>query len=131
MSALVESNEGKSCETGQQPNRPTGDSIDRFCRTLRRPRISSAAKSRARRGEFREAVQADLGCPDLERKISGFPKIRKHAYPAAIPPRHEGRFAIVTNAGRDAVDVLAVTDEQRLTRTAKLCGLGAPTQVLS
>ena len=31
----------------------------------------------------------------------------------AVPPRHEGRFAIVTNAGRDAVDADSSFDEWR------------------
>jgi hypothetical protein len=39
----------------------------------------------------------------------------------------EGRFAIVTNAGRDAVDALALQDEKRVKRTAKSCGPDAPT----
>src|SRR5271165_3795412 len=39
----------------------------------------------------------------------------------------EGRLAIVTNAGRDAVDALALIDEQRVKRTAKPCGPDAPT----
>ena len=39
----------------------------------------------------------------------------------------EGRFAIVTNAGRDAVDVSGAFDESVCLRTAKSCGPDAPT----
>jgi hypothetical protein len=39
----------------------------------------------------------------------------------------EGRLAIVTDAGRDAVDALVLNDEQRVRRTAKSCGPDAPT----
>jgi len=44
-----------------------------------------------------------------------------------VPPRHEGRFAIVTNAGRDAVDADGAFDEWRMKRTAKSCGSDVPT----
>src|ERR1700745_150633 len=33
---------------------------------------------------------------------------------------------VVTNVGRNAVDVEALTDERRLSRTVKSCGPGAP-----
>src|SRR3954454_14660238 len=39
----------------------------------------------------------------------------------------EGRLAIVTNAGRDAVDADGAADEQHVRRTAKSCGSDAPT----
>ena len=38
----------------------------------------------------------------------------------------EGRFAIVTSVGRDAVDADAPNDERRRSRTAKSCGPDAP-----
>ena len=38
---------------------------------------------------------------------------------------------VVTNVERNAVDVLAPTDERRVTRTAKPRGPGAPMQALS
>jgi hypothetical protein len=55
-----------------------------------------------------------------------------------VPPRQEGRLAIVTNAGRDAMDAAAQPDERRLCPaepfgedgwpwTAKSCGSDAPT----
>src|SRR5437660_7123922 len=40
---------------------------------------------------------------------------------------NEGRLAIVTNAGRDAVDADGAADEQHVKRTAKSCGSDAPT----
>jgi hypothetical protein len=48
------------------------------------------------------------------------------AYPALSRPI-EGRLAIVTNAGRDAVDVRCAPDESAILRTAKPCGPDAPT----
>ena len=49
----------------------------------------------------------------------------------AVPLREEGRIAIVTNAKRDAMDAKVLTDEQRFSRTAKLCGPGTPWLVSS
>ena len=48
---------------------------------------------------------------------------------AFSPPSRptEGRLAIVTNAGRDAVDVRCAPDESVTLRTAKSCGPDAPT----
>jgi hypothetical protein len=43
----------------------------------------------------------------------------------------EGRFAIVTNAGRDAVDADGAGDERRLRWTAKSCGPDASTPASS
>jgi len=43
----------------------------------------------------------------------------------------EGRLAIVTDAGRDAVDADSAFDEWRVRRTAKSCGPDAPTLVSS
>jgi hypothetical protein len=54
-------------------------------------------------------------------------RIRKSGYMHAVPPHTEGRFAIVTDAGRDAVAASGAEDESALLRTAKACGPGAPT----
>jgi hypothetical protein len=43
----------------------------------------------------------------------------------------EGRLAIVTDAGRDAVDADGAFDERRVMRTAKSCGPDTPTLVSS
>src|SRR5271155_4808427 len=45
----------------------------------------------------------------------------------ACPVPLEGRLAIVTDAGRDAVDAGRALDQQRVKRTAKPCGPDAPT----
>jgi hypothetical protein len=81
----------------------------------------------ARNGEFVEPDQADLGCPVPFAKIFLFSRNPNHFYIFAIPSHSEGRFAIVTDVGRDAVDADALEDEQRVTRTAKTCGPDAPT----
>jgi hypothetical protein len=45
----------------------------------------------------------------------------------AVSSHQEGRLAIATNAGRDAVDADALLDEQRVKRTAKSYGPDAST----
>jgi hypothetical protein len=40
---------------------------------------------------------------------------------------HKGRFAIVTDVGRDAVDAASTARRTVLTRTTKSCGPDAPT----
>jgi hypothetical protein len=49
----------------------------------------------------------------------------------AVPPRFEGRFAIVTDVGRDAVDASGAKDEGAFLRTEKACGPDTPTLVSS
>jgi hypothetical protein len=46
---------------------------------------------------------------------------------SAVPPFSQGRFAIVTDVRRDAVDAECADDEQHMKRTAKLCGPDAST----
>ena len=48
-----------------------------------------------------------------------------------ILSQHEGRFANVSNAGRDAVDAGGFLDEGSCLRTAKPWGPGTPTLVSS
>ena len=69
--------------------------------------------------------------PHLQ-KNSEFPNFLLAARPKSLlyPPPScptEGRLEIVTDAGQDAVDADALTDERRLMRTAKSCGPDAPT----
>jgi hypothetical protein len=83
--------------------------------------------------------QADLRCPVLTEKISRFARRANLPQSAAListpnqrhnlhyPAPTEGRFAIVTNVGRDAVDADGADDERRNRRTAKSCGPDAPT----
>jgi hypothetical protein len=48
-------------------------------------------------------------------------------YSDLVPSHTEGRLAIVTNAGRDAVDAGGAKDEGAILRTAKACGPDFPT----
>jgi hypothetical protein len=58
-------------------------------------------------GEFVEPDQSDLGSPVLFPKIFPFPSDPNQIYkPRRLTPR-EGRIAIVTDAGWDAVDAAA------------------------
>jgi hypothetical protein len=45
-----------------------------------------------------EAIQRDLGCPDITRKYSDFQKLQINLYLCPSRPT-EGRFAIVTDVG--------------------------------
>jgi hypothetical protein len=60
-------------------------------------------------------------------KIFRFPRRANHLYTLAPSRLTQGRLAIVTDAGRDAVDAGALSDERRATRTAKSCGPDAST----
>ena len=55
---------------------------------------------------------------------------KSNLYPSPSRPT-EGRLAIVTDAGRDAVDADSAFDEWRVMRTAKSCGPDTPTLVSS
>jgi hypothetical protein len=55
----------------------------------------------------------------LQPQISGFIRI--------VPARQEGRRASSRNAGRDAMDVMALKRRAAPARTAKSCGPDAPT----
>ena len=72
------------------------------------------APSRAPKRYFIELDQRDLGCPVPPRKnISIVPSGKSSLELRAVPSRHEGRLAIVTDVGRDAVDASGALDEQR------------------
>jgi hypothetical protein len=72
----------------------------------------------------------DLPVQPLSKKYSGFPKTQ--ISPIYSPSRpSEGRFAIVTDAGRDAVDASGASDEGMGLRTEKSCGPDTPTLVSS
>ena len=68
-----------------------------------------------------------IRCPVPVAKIFLFSPKPNHFYIAPRPVPQEGRHAIVTDAGRDAVDADGADNERRLRRTAKSCGPGAPT----
>ena len=77
--------------------------------------------------EFVEAFQADFTCPVLTEKIFHFACRANHLYKPRRPASIRGALAIVTNAGRDAVDAGGAFDESAVLRTAKSCGPDAPT----
>jgi hypothetical protein len=67
----------------------------------------------------------DPSVQPLLKKYSDFPK--QQISPISSPSRSsEGRFAIVTDAGRDAVDARSAKDESAFLRTEKSCGPDAP-----
>src|SRR5947208_13926501 len=70
----------------------------------------------------------NLICPVQSHLQKHFRSSPKQITSLVAPSRpNEGRLAIVTNAGRDAVDADGAFDEQHVRRTAKSCGSDAPT----
>jgi hypothetical protein len=108
---------------------PTGESvfIDSTAFTSR-TRPQTAPKRVRAKSEFRELIQLIwvVSSPRTNILLSEYQKCV-----FSVPPRQEGRFAVVTNVGRNAVDVMVSPDERRWLRTAKSCGPGAPTLALS
>jgi hypothetical protein len=84
------------------------------------------ATTRAPKHQFPEPDQSDSTCPVPSAKIFLFAADPNHFtyYRRLVPP--EGRLAIVTDAGRDAVDA-DVLLTSALKRTAKTCGPDAST----
>jgi hypothetical protein len=82
-----------------------------------------AAKSElrrpARKNQFIEVFQADLPSPVPYKKIIRFAANPNHIDIPHRPVPIEGRFAIVTNAGRDAVDASGASDEGALLADGK------------
>ena len=66
---------------------------------------------RARKRRIVEPDQADLPCPVPCRKIFRFRRRANQIYDSRHPVPTEGRFAIVTDVGRDAVDADGAADE--------------------
>jgi hypothetical protein len=58
--------------------------------------------------KFLEQVQSDLGRPDSLEKIISFRSDPNHLHIRSRLVPHKGRIAIVTDAGRDAVDAGSV-----------------------
>ena len=77
-------------------------------------------------GQITWAIYRPL-CPAPFEKIFWFSEHANQLINPAIPSHSEGRFAIVTNAGWDAVDADGAFDERRGKRTAKSCGPDAST----
>jgi hypothetical protein len=76
--------------------------------------------------EIVERHQGDFSCPVPHEKINRFSTGANHFISPAVLP-HRGALAIVTDAGRDAMDAGDATDESADLRTEKSCGPGAPT----
>jgi|GraSoi2013_115cm_1033766.scaffolds.fasta_scaffold148000_2 hypothetical protein len=70
---------------------------------------------------------SELAVQSLSQKYSCFHLTQITSISVAIPSHTEGRLAIVTDAGRDAVDAGGAKDESADLRTAKSCGPDAPT----
>jgi hypothetical protein len=62
----------------------------------------------ARTSDFLERNQHGSTCPVAESKIFLFPSDPNHRLMSRHPVPYEGRFAIVTDVGRDAVDADAL-----------------------
>jgi hypothetical protein len=78
--------------------------------------------------QINPAGKSPKTCPALRAKIFRFAFHPNHLPIRRRPvPLSEGRLAIVTNAGRDAVDAGGALDEGAGMRTAKSCGPDAPT----
>jgi hypothetical protein len=74
---------------------------------------------------------SDLAVQPPSQKYSPSPLGRNSFIDSPRPVPHEGRLAIVTDAGRDAVDVRSAFDEGAGLRTAKSCGPDASTPASS
>ena len=74
--------------------------------------VVSATKSPAPKNEFVVSPQADLPCPVLSAKRIRFAFTPNQTYDSRVPLLHKGRFAIVTNARRDAMDANGAQDER-------------------
>jgi hypothetical protein len=77
--------------------------------------------------DFVERDQSDLGRPAPFKKIFLFSADPNHFYIRSRLAPLEGRIAIVTDAGWDAVDAGGAKDEGADLRTAKSCGPDAST----
>ena len=69
--------------------------------------VPGVLKCPAHSSRFVEPDQLDASGPASFEKINRFRHRPNHRYHSARPPRQEGRIAIVTDAGLDAVDAAA------------------------
>jgi hypothetical protein len=83
--------------------------------------------ARARREKILLWLQADSTSPVPLAKINPFPLTPNQIHISTHPTPLEGRIAIVTDAGRDAMDAGGASDEGVGLRTAKSCGPDAST----
>src|SRR6202035_1693291 len=76
---------------------------------------------RARRKEIPEPDQSDLGSPVPFAKIFAFTRRANHLYKFAPSHPTRGALAIVTNAGRGAVDAAALSARRDRRAGRKAC----------
>jgi hypothetical protein len=69
--------------------------------------VAGVADGPAHSSRFVEPDQLDASGPALFEKINRFRHRPNHRYHSGHPPRQEGRIAIVTDAGLDAMDAAA------------------------
>jgi hypothetical protein len=90
---------------------PSGKSDDHFLARHCACKVRKLQKSYAPKARIVEAIQADLGCPDPRAEIFRFSPPSIGGFFRIVPPHTEGRFAIVTNVRRDAMDAGGAADE--------------------
>jgi hypothetical protein len=78
---------------------PGGQISSSFFRVTLRSPARKAMKTPARKLQFTELIQSDLGRPDPSAKIFRFSRFSIGGFFRSIPPHTEGRFAIVTDVG--------------------------------
>ena len=114
-----------------------GDSAPQSSRRAHRPvglmrlRASRAPPTDLRvKSNFSNRIKLFLPVQSLPKKYSGFPKPQiSFITPPSTPL--EGRIAIVTDAGLDAMDASGASDESANLRTEKSCGPDASTPASS
>jgi hypothetical protein len=94
----------------------------RMCKVKRRKITGKASMA----GTTSHNEKSDLPVQPLLQKYFHFHLTQITSRSRAVSS-HRGALAIVTNAGRDAVDVRCAPDESAPLRTAKSCGPDAPT----
>ena len=102
MDAVNELAMSVRCHFGLRGLRDHGDSAFNVVLAVRSQLINPARTTR-----FVEPDQPDASSPTSLKKIIRFRRRANHRYYLAHPPREEGRIAIVTDAGLDAVDAAA------------------------
>ena len=113
----------KEMRAGRDLHGLTQDALQMICpsgktsRILLRSCIWPASKSVARKLRFGQAFQRDLGRPVCCAEINRSACRANHRYNLSPSHPSEGRFAIVTDAGWDAVDA-AASGAKRVRRAA-------------
>ena len=88
--------------------------------------FKSAQRTCVLKSNFLNRIKLFLPVQSRLKKYSDFPKPQiTFISPPSTP--HEGRIAIVTDAGLDAMDASGASDESAFLRTEKSCGPDAST----